>query len=85
MTDHPIPDTAEKTVAEREAEARERARAARESQTQAHNSPPGQPDVTRFKKPASRRTLLVSLLSLAVLMLLAWSGDRFFWRSQTQR
>ncbi|QWT40149.1 VirB10/TraB/TrbI family type IV secretion system protein [Dickeya dadantii] len=78
MTDHPIPDTAEKTVAEREAEARERASAARESQTPAHNSPPGQPDVTRFKKPASRRTLLVSLLSLAVLMLLAWSGDRFF-------
>ncbi|WP_033577468.1 VirB10/TraB/TrbI family type IV secretion system protein [Dickeya chrysanthemi] len=78
MTDHPIPDTAEKTVAEREAEARERASAAREIQTPAHNTPPGQPDVTRFKKPASRRTLLVSLLSLAVLMLLAWSGDRFF-------
>ncbi|QYM96573.1 TrbI/VirB10 family protein [Dickeya ananatis] len=78
MTDHPIPDTVEKNVAEREAEARERARAARESQTPAHNTPPGQPEVTRFKKPASRRTLLVSLLSLAVLMLLAWSGDRFF-------
>ncbi|NPE50268.1 TrbI/VirB10 family protein [Dickeya dadantii] len=78
MTDHPIPDTAEKTVAEREAEARERARAARESQIPAHNTPPGQPDVTRFKKPASRRTLRVSLLSLAMLMLLVWSGDRFF-------
>lgn len=78
MTDHPIPDTVEKNVAEREAEARERARAARESQTPAHNTPPGQPDVTRLKKTASRRTLLVSLLSLAVLMLLAWSGDRFF-------
>ncbi|WP_263063197.1 VirB10/TraB/TrbI family type IV secretion system protein [Dickeya dadantii] len=77
MTDHPIPDTAEKTVAEREAEARERAGAARESQTSARHTPPGQPDVTRFRKPASRRTLWVSLLSLAVLMLLAWSGDRF--------
>ncbi|MCA7013858.1 hypothetical protein LF934_14565 [Dickeya dadantii] len=78
MTDHPIPDTTEKTVAEREAEARERARAARDSQTPARHTPPGQPDVTRFKKPASRRTLLASLLSLAVLMLLVWSGDRFF-------
>lgn len=77
MTDKSIPDTTEKTVAELEAEARERARSAMASQAPEQNTPPGQPEVTRFKKASSRRTLLVSLLSLGALIALALGGDRF--------
>ncbi|MCL6354325.1 hypothetical protein EXT68_02175 [Pectobacterium parmentieri] len=77
MTDKSIPETTEKTVAELEAEARERARSAMTSQAPEQNTPPGQPEVTRFKKSSSRRTLLVSLLSLIVLIALALGGDRF--------
>ena len=78
MTDKPFPVEPEKTTAEREAEARERARA-----EIAHREPepphqPGQPEVTRFRKAASRRTLLVSLLSLVLLLALALGGDRLF-------
>ncbi|MBN3183643.1 VirB10/TraB/TrbI family type IV secretion system protein [Pectobacterium brasiliense] len=77
MTDKSIPETTEKTVAELEAEARERARSAMASQAPEQNTPPGQPEVTRFKKASSRRTLLVSLLSLGALIALALGGDRF--------
>lgn len=77
MTDKSIPETTEKTVAELEAEARERARSTMASQAPEQNTPPGQPEVTRFKKASSRRTLLVSLLSLGALIALALGGDRF--------
>lgn len=77
MTDKSIPETTEKTVAELEVEARERARSAMASQTPEQNTPPGQPEVTRFKKASSHRTLLVSLLSLGALIALALGGDRF--------
>lgn len=77
MTDKSIPETTEKTVAELEVEARERARSAMASQAPEQNTPPGQPEVTRFKKASSHRTLLVSLLSLGALIALALGGDRF--------
>ncbi|WP_350313543.1 hypothetical protein OHJ28_07910 [Dickeya fangzhongdai] len=77
MTDKSIPDTTEKTVAELEAEARERARSAMASQAPEQNTPPGQPEVTRFKKTSNRRTLIATLLSLIVLIALALGGDRF--------
>ncbi|EPN0628815.1 VirB10/TraB/TrbI family type IV secretion system protein [Yersinia enterocolitica] len=77
MTDKADPETTEKTVAELEAEARERARSAMASQAPEQNTPPGQPEVTRFKKAPSRRTLLVSLLSLGALIALVLGGDRF--------
>ncbi|RYC47890.1 VirB10/TraB/TrbI family type IV secretion system protein [Pectobacterium zantedeschiae] len=77
MTDKADSETTEKTVAELEAEARERARSAMASQAPEQNTPPGQPEVTRFKKASSNRTLLVSLLSLGALITLALSGDRF--------
>ncbi|WP_350238079.1 VirB10/TraB/TrbI family type IV secretion system protein [Pectobacterium colocasium] len=77
MTDKSIPDTTEKTVAELEAEARERARSAMASQAPEQNTPPGQPEVTRFKKTSNRRTLIVTLLSLIVLIALALGEDRF--------
>ncbi|MDY4388675.1 VirB10/TraB/TrbI family type IV secretion system protein [Pectobacterium aroidearum] len=76
MTDKSIPETTEKTVAELEVEARERARSAMVIQAPEQNTPPGQPEVTRFKKASSRRTLLVSLLSLGALIALALGGDR---------
>ncbi|MFP1826210.1 VirB10/TraB/TrbI family type IV secretion system protein [Lonsdalea quercina] len=77
MTDKSIPETTEKTVAMLEAEARERARSAMASKAPEQNTPPGQPEVTRFKKASSRRTLLVSLLSLGAMIALALGGDRF--------
>ncbi|MBN3137960.1 VirB10/TraB/TrbI family type IV secretion system protein [Pectobacterium punjabense] len=77
MTDKADSETTEKTVAELEAEARERARSAMASQAPEQNTLPGQPEVTRFKKASSRRTLLVSLLSLGALIALALGGDRF--------
>ncbi|PWD67060.1 VirB10/TraB/TrbI family type IV secretion system protein [Pectobacterium parmentieri] len=77
MTDKANPETTAKTVAELEVEARERARSAMVSQAPEQNTPPGQPEVTRFKKSSSRRTLLVSLLSLGALIALALGGDRF--------
>ncbi|MCE9732092.1 VirB10/TraB/TrbI family type IV secretion system protein [Pectobacterium sp. IFB5596] len=77
MTDKSIPETTAKTVAELEVEARERARSAIERQAPEQNTPPGQPEVTRFKKASSNRTLLVSLLSLGALIALALGGDRF--------
>ncbi|TAJ02800.1 VirB10/TraB/TrbI family type IV secretion system protein [Pectobacterium versatile] len=77
MTDKADPETMEKNVAELEAEARERARSAMATKAPEQNTPPGQPEVTRFKKTSSHRTLLVSLLSLGALIALALGGDRF--------
>lgn len=77
MTDKADSERTEKTVAELEAEARERARSAMASQAPEQNTPPGQPEVTRFKKASSRRTLVVILLSLGALIALALGGDRF--------
>ncbi|MFU0781275.1 MAG: hypothetical protein ACFWT4_24395 [Citrobacter braakii] len=76
MTDRPFPDEPEKTTAEREAEARERARSAMATQTPEQKTPPGQPEVTRFRKASGHRTLIVSLLSLALVIALASGGDR---------
>lgn len=78
MTDKPVPDEPEKTTAEREAEARERARAAMAYQEPEQRTPPGQPEVTRFRKVSGRRTLIVSLLSLTLVIVLASGGDRLF-------
>ena len=76
MTDKSFPDEPEKTTAEREAEARERARAAMAYQEPEQKTPPGQPEVTRFRKASGRRTLIVSLLSLVLVIALASGGDR---------
>lgn len=78
MTDKPVPDEPEKTTAEREAEARERARAAMAYQEPEQRTSPGQPEVTRFRKTSGRRTLIVSLLSLPLVIALASGGDRLF-------
>ncbi|VDR26168.1 Type IV secretory pathway, VirB10 components [Raoultella terrigena] len=78
MTDKPVPDELEKTTAEREAEARERARAAMAYQEPEQRTRPGQPEVTRFRKVSGRRTLIVSLLSLTLVIALASGGDRLF-------
>ncbi|WP_153879661.1 VirB10/TraB/TrbI family type IV secretion system protein [Raoultella terrigena] len=78
MNDKRVPDEPEKTTAEREAEARERARAAMAYQEPEQKTPPGQPEVTRFRKASGRRTLIVSLLSLALVIALASGGDRIF-------
>lgn len=78
MIDKPVPDEPEKTTAEREAEARERARAAMAHQEPEQRTSPGQPEVTRFRKVSSRRTLIVSLLSLTLVIALASGGDRLF-------
>lgn len=78
MTDKPVPDEPEKTTAEREAEARERARAAMAYQEPEQKTPSGQPKVTRFRKASGRSTLIVSLLSLALVIALASGGDRLF-------
>ncbi|QIT28103.1 TrbI/VirB10 family protein [Raoultella terrigena] len=78
MTDKPVPDEPEKTTAEREAEARERARATMAYQEPEQKTPPGQPEVSRFRKASGRRTLIVSLLSLALVIALASGGDRIF-------
>ncbi|UCP80296.1 VirB10/TraB/TrbI family type IV secretion system protein [Pectobacterium versatile] len=78
MTDKPVPDEPEKTTAEREAEARKRTRAAMAYQEPEQRTSPGQPEVTRFRKVSGRRTLIVSLLSLALVIALASGGDRIF-------
>ncbi len=74
MTAPSFPEATEKTTAELESEARERARLASPESEQ--KTPPGQPEVTRFRKTSGRRTLLVSLVSLALLIALALGGDR---------
>ncbi|WP_413741653.1 VirB10/TraB/TrbI family type IV secretion system protein [Sodalis sp. RH15] len=76
MTDPSSPESTEKTTAELESEARERARLAMASPELEQKAPPGQPEVTRFRKASGRRTLLVCLVSLALLIALALGGDR---------
>ncbi|WP_410014857.1 VirB10/TraB/TrbI family type IV secretion system protein [Sodalis sp. C49] len=76
MTDPSFPEKAQKTTAELEAEARERAQLAMASPESEQKTPPGQPEVTRFRKTPGRRTLLVCLVSLALLVALALGGDR---------
>ncbi|HFX2465557.1 TPA: VirB10/TraB/TrbI family type IV secretion system protein [Salmonella enterica subsp. enterica serovar Java] len=65
-----------KTAAELEAEARARARAEIAGEkTTSEEIPPGQPKVVQHNKPKSKRTLIVSIFSLVVLILLATGGD----------
>lgn len=68
----------EKSVAELEAEARERARAAMSVEEPQQHASPGQPEVTRFRKTPGHRPLIVCLLSLVVVIALAFCGDRIF-------
>ena len=75
MTEKPADEATEKSVTDLEAEARSRARAAMANDIPEQRTRPGQPEVTRFRKPSSHRTLIVSLLSLAVLIALAMGGD----------
>ncbi|VFT72218.1 conjugation TrbI-like protein [Klebsiella aerogenes] len=56
----------------------ERARAAMAYQEPEQRTPPGQPEVTRFRKASGRRTLILSLLSLTLVIALASGGDRLF-------
>src|SRR5471030_3039139 len=79
MTDPSLSEATEKTTAELESEARERARLAMASPGSEQKTPPGQPEVTRFRKSSGRRTLLVCLVSLALLIALALGGDRLLW------
>lgn len=76
MTNKSFPNEPEKTISEREEEARERARAAMAYQEPQQKTPPGQPEVTRFRKTSGDRTLIVSLLSLVLVIALASGGDR---------
>ncbi|WP_392431339.1 VirB10/TraB/TrbI family type IV secretion system protein [Yersinia sp. HM-2024] len=76
MTETPSPEEPEKTTAEREAEARQRARAEMAQREPEPSHRPGQPEVTRFRKSSGRRTLIVTLLSLVLLIALALGGDR---------
>lgn len=75
MTDRPFPDEPEKppqSGKRKPVNAPVRQwRRRRRSKT-----PPGQPEVTRFRKASGHRTLIVSLLSLALVIALASGGDR---------
>ena len=65
-----------RTAAELEAEARERARAEIAGQKSVSaEAPPGQPKVVQHNKPKSKRTLIVSVISLLALVGLAVGGD----------
>ncbi|EOX8956949.1 VirB10/TraB/TrbI family type IV secretion system protein [Enterobacter hormaechei] len=65
-----------KTTAELEAEARERAKAEIAGQkTTAAEAPPGQPKVVIHNKPKSKRTLIVVVISLLALVGVAIGGD----------
>lgn len=65
-----------RTAAELEAEARERARAEIAGQKSVSaEAPPGQPKVVQHNKPKSKRTLIVSVISLLALAGLAVGGD----------
>lgn len=76
MIENSSSEPPEKTMAELEAEARARARSVMKNQMPEQQTPRGQPEVTRFKKAPGRRTFIVSVLSLANLITLAFGGDR---------
>lgn len=64
-----------KTGAELEAEARERAKAELAGEKRADKIPAGQPKVVQHAKPKSRRSLIVAIVSLILLILIASGGD----------
>lgn len=65
-----------KTSAQLEAEARERAKAEISGQkTTAAQAPPGQPKVVQHNKPKSKRTWIVAIFSLCLLVGIATGGD----------
>ncbi|EMB4337269.1 TrbI/VirB10 family protein [Citrobacter freundii] len=75
MTDSAPPEEPEKTTIELEAEARERTRSAMANLESEPKTLPGQPEVTKFRKASGRRTQIVSVLSLILLITLALGGD----------
>lgn len=65
-----------KTAAELEAEARQRARAEITDDKKGSDKPPaGQPKVVQHNKPKGKRTLIVCIVSLVLLVALATGGD----------
>lgn len=65
-----------KTAAELEAEARERARAEIDGDKPAAGAvQPGQPQVVQHAKRRSRRTLVLAVISLVLLVIIATGGD----------
>lgn len=68
----------EKTVAELEAEARERALAQHKTAVPTEEIKPGQPEVNRLKKRSTSRLMTLGILLLAALIILAWMGDWAF-------
>ncbi|MDZ5731006.1 VirB10/TraB/TrbI family type IV secretion system protein (plasmid) [Enterobacter sp. D2] len=65
-----------KTAAELEAEARERARAEIDGDKSAAGGvQPGQPQVVQHAKRRSRRTLVLAVISLVLLVIIATGGD----------
>lgn len=68
----------EKTVAELEAEARERTQAQQKASSPAEEVKPGQPEVNQLKKRSTNRLMTLGILILAALIVLAWMGDWAF-------
>lgn len=65
-----------KTAAELEAEARERARAEIDGDKPVEGAvAPGQPQVVKHTKRRSRRTLVLAVISLVLLVIIAATGD----------
>ncbi|MBS0847036.1 VirB10/TraB/TrbI family type IV secretion system protein [Citrobacter sp. JGM124] len=64
-----------KTLAELEAEARERAQAQRQASTPANDVQPHQPEINSLKKRGGNRLMMLGILLLAALILVAWMGD----------
>lgn len=75
MEDLNTQDQEEKTLAQIEEEARERARANMTSSEPEQAAKPGQPEVAKLKKKGSRRTLFVSVFSLLLIVMAAIAGD----------
>ena len=65
----------EKTVAELEVEARERAQAQRKESAPVEDVKPDQPEVNSLKKRGKNRLMTLGILLLAALIVLAWMGD----------
>ena len=65
----------EKTVAELEVEARERAQAQRKESASVEDVKPDQPEVNSLKKRGKNRLMTLGILLLAALIVLAWMGD----------